>query len=62
MCFVCCRRCQNTIKGSDAKACAVGRCPLCNECWELYGYCEGHSDQDLAKALGADYSKRTGRP
>lgn len=57
--FVSCRRCNNTIKADDAEACAVGGCPLCGECWELYGYCEHHSDEETAR-VRSGYRRRNG--
>jgi hypothetical protein len=50
--FLSCRRCQATIKADEAEACAVAGCPLCEDCWETFGCCPNHTDDELANVLG----------
>ena len=50
--FVSCRRCDHTIKADQAEACSIGACPLCEECWQKYGYCHRHTEMNCA-AMGA---------
>lgn len=48
-----CRRCYRAIWPEMAEQCAVAACPLCEECWELYGYCPHHTERELDGVLGA---------
>jgi hypothetical protein len=51
--FLSCRRCHATIKADDAKACAIRGCPLCADCWDEFGCCPNHTDEELARVLDA---------